>query len=213
MGSKKPFFWVVLTILAEMILIALLVPSSFMSKINDMEYGWMQGIYSESSLEWLEERTDEWHYTLTRRTGLADGLRYMFFPTEEARAREKGMSRLGENVWFPYLESRGKALDEMLKTFLLRFGSVLIWMPLVVLMAIPTIFDGVMERKIKQHTFKYPSPFVYRYGVRASLIISFLLFACLISPLPVPPLLLPGALMLVVALTGLLVIGNLPKRI
>ncbi|NLC21628.1 MAG: hypothetical protein GX771_06910, partial [Halomonadaceae bacterium] len=131
MGSKKPFFWVVLTIVAEMALIALLVPSSFLGKVHDMEYRWMEGMYSEPSLEWLEERASEWHYTLTERTGLADGMRYMFFPTEEARARERGMSRLGENVWFPYLESRGKALSEMLSTFLLRIGSILVWMPLI----------------------------------------------------------------------------------
>lgn len=213
MSGKQPFYWGLITLLAEAVLIALLVPSSFLDRINSMEYQWMQATYSESSMEWLNKNVQSWHHTLTRKTGLADGMRFMFLPSEEDKAKQGGMARLGQNVWFPYLESRGRALDEMLKTFLLRIGSIAIWAPLIILMLIPSFFDGVMERRIKQHTFKYPSPFIYRYGVRTTFLVSFLLFIALLSPLPVPPLLLPLSIMIIIGTGCLIVIGNLPKRI
>lgn len=209
----KPVFWAFMTLLAEALLIAVLIPSSWLNKINEIEYGWMQDTYSESSLKWLDDETDDWHYRMTRETGLSEWMHWMFFPSEEAREREKGMSRLGEKLWFPYIESRGKALDDMLKTFLMRLGSVFIWIPLLVLITIPAFFDGFMERGIKQHTFKYPSPFIYRYGLRAVVIISFLLGFCLFSPFPIPPILLPLGVLLVIAVMGLVVVGNLPKRL
>lgn len=211
--KDKPIFWAIMTILAEAVLIAVLIPSAWLNKINEMEYGWMESTYSESSLKWLDESTDDWHYTITRQTGLADWMHWMFFPSEEARAREKGMSRLGEKLWFPYIESRGKALDDMLKTFLMRIGSIFIWLPLILLVAVPSAFEGFMERGIKQHTFKYPSPFMYRYGVRVAIIISFLIGICLLSPLPIPPLVLPIGVMLTLVVMGLVVVGNLPKRL
>lgn len=213
MAANKPVFWALMTLLLEALLIAVLVPSTFLNKINEMEYEWMKTTYSNESLQWLDEKTDAVHYALTRETGLADWMHWMFFPPEEARAKEKGMSRLGQRLWFPYLESRGKALDDMLKTFLMRLGSILLWLPLIVLIAIPAFFDGLMERKIKQHTFKYPSPFIYRYGLHAFIGISLLLGICLLSPLPIPPVLLPFGIMGSVAVMGLVVVGNMPKRL
>lgn len=123
------------------------------------------------------------------------------------------MSRLGQNLWFPYLESRGEALNDMLKTFLMRLGSVLLWHPLILLITIPVFMDGLMERKIKQYSFKYPSPFVYRHGLTAFLVISVLLGVCMLAPIPIPPLVLPVGLMILIVIMGLAVIGNMPKRL
>lgn len=213
MTKNKPLFWALMTIVAEMILIALVLPSHVMDSINDMEYGWMQSTYSEGSLAWLDKETDDLQYLMTRESGLADYLQWMFFPSEEARSREVGMARLGQNFWFPYLESRGKALDEMLKTLLMRLGSIFLWLPLILLTTVPAIVDGIMERKIKQHTFMYASPLIYKYGVRTVILTSFLTSACILSPVPVPPLLLPLSLMGCVGVMGITVIGNMPKRL
>lgn len=213
MGSKKPLFWAIMTIVLEMVVIALFVPASFMNKLTDIERDWMAGTYTQSTINWLDKKTDSVHYTLTRSSGIADGLQWMFFPSEEAKRKEGAMSRLGNNLWFPYLKSRGEALDGMIKALLMRIWSVIIWTPLLVIIAVPAFFDGVMERRIKQHTFKYPSPFLYRYGVRASLLVGFIIIAATLSPIPVPPLLLPIALMLTIITTSMLVVSNLPKRI
>jgi hypothetical protein len=212
-NGKKGFFWAMMTLLLEGLIIALLVPSSWMREMAEMEYDWLDSVYTESSMVWMREKTLDWHYTLTRETGLADSLEWMFFPSEEARAKEKGMAKLGENLWFPYLESRGEALDDLVKITLLRLTSILIWAPLLFLIMVPVVFDGLMERKIKQYTFKYPSPFLYRYGVRLVITVSFLLFVCFLSPLPLPPMLLPLMILTCIAVMGLTVIGNMPKRL
>lgn len=211
--GKKSLFMAMFILLLEGLLIALLVPSSWMRNMAEMEYEWLDSVYTESSMEWMKDNTLEWHYTLTRETGLADSLEWMFFPSEEARAKEKGMARLGQTVWFPYLESRGEALDDLAKITILRLTSVLIWAPLLLLIMVPVFFDGVMERKIKQYTFKYPSPFLYRYGVRMVITVGFLLFVCFLSPLPLPPMLLPLMILSSITVMGLIVIGNMPKRL
>ncbi len=211
--AKKGLFWGIMILLLEGIVIALLVPSSFMQTMAEMEYEWLDTVYTDSSMEWMHETTLDWHYTLTRESGLADSLEWMFFPSAEAQAKEKGMSKLGEKLWFPYLESRGEALDNLTKITLLRLTSILIWAPLLVLIAIPVFYDGMMERKIKQYTFKYPSPFLYRYGVKMVITVSFLLLVCFLSPLPLPPMLLPIMILSSITVMGLIVIGNMPKRL
>ena len=150
---------------------------------------------------------------LDARDRLADWMKWMFLPERDPNAKNGGMARLGEKVWFPYIESRGEALDDMVKTFFMRLSSLFIWTPLLVVIAIPSFFDGFMERGIKQHTFKFPSPLKYRWGIRCSAVILFLLNICLLSPLPTHPLILPGGIILSVIVIGQVVIGNLPKRI
>ena len=214
MFRDKPFFWGLMTLLLEALVIVTVVPSSFIDKINSMERKWIEATYSESSMRWLDEKTNEIHYKITRESGLVDWMTWMFIPSEEARAREgRGMARLGERLWFPYLESRGKALDDMLRGLITRLGSTAMWAPLILLIAIPSIWDGLVERRIKQHTFKYPSPFIYRHGMNALLVISFLLGVCFFSPVPIPPLVLPIGIMVIVAVGGIAVVGNMPKRL
>jgi hypothetical protein len=213
LGGNKTLFWGIFILLLEGIVIAMVVPSSWMRSMAEMEYEWLDAVYTESSMEWMRDTTLDWHYSLTRETGLADSLEWMFFPSEEARAKEKGMSQLGENIWFPYLESRGEALNDLTKITLLRLTSILIWAPLLLMAAIPVVFDGIMERKVKQYTFKYPSPFLYRYGIKLSITVSFLLFVCFLSPVPLPPMLLPIMILVFLTVMGLIVLGNMPKRL
>lgn len=213
MDKNRPLLWALLLLLAEAVLIAVLVPTRFLDRMTETESGWMSTMYSESTYSRMDQSTDEWHHTLTRKTGLSGWLHYMFFPSEEAKKREKGMSRLGDKLWFPYIESRGEALDSMLKTFLMRLWSIGAWLPLLILVTVPSVFEGVMERKIKQHTFKYPSPFMYRHGVRGSVLSMFLLFVCLCAPFPIPPVIFPVTVIVTIVVMSIVVIGNLPKRL
>lgn len=213
MSSKQTWIWAAITILLEMLLVALFVPRSFMDKITDMEHRWMTNAYSEETVLVIHENTSAVHEMITRDTGLADGLSWMFLPAEGTHSTGTGMARMGENFWFPFIESRGKALDEMTWITIMRVVSLYAWAPLLILLFIPTIVDGVMERRIKQHTFKYPSPFLYRHGLRTSLLVGVLLVVFILSPLPVHPYILPLGLIVVILTTGIVVIGNLPKRL
>lgn len=212
MGKNRSFLFCILIFLLQLIAIAVLVPSSIMKKASEIEYDWLSSSYSESSMEWISNKADSWHMTLTRDSGIAAGLSYVFLP-ERDHTQAKGMSRIGDRVWYPFIEGRGVALDEMVRLTMVRFASVAIWLPLMILIAIPALFDGVMERLIKQHTFKYPSPFLYRYGAKAVILGGFLTFAAVLAPIPLPPFLAPVTVMILTVVFALIVIGNLPKRV
>jgi hypothetical protein len=212
-GNNKSIFITLTVLLAQCLLIAILVPYSVLSKANEIEYKWMGSIYSDRSMDWMMRKTDSWHYSMTRETGLADMLQWAFFPDDKPGHKKTGMDRLGDRLWFPYLEDRGKALDEMVKIMIMRMLSIWIWVPLILLIAIPTVIDGMMERKIKQHTFKYPSPFLYRYGARFSIFsIAMFLFA-FFAPIPMPPVVIPLIIMFSIVVMGLIVVANAPKRL
>lgn len=210
---KRSIFVTTIFFLAQLLLIALLVPYKVINWANELEYSMMDKAYSERSINWMKLKTDSVHYTLTRDTGLADMMEWVFFPSEEAKLKEKGISQLGDNLWFPYLRSRGHALDEMIKLLIMRGISVLMWTPILILVAIPSFYDGLMERRIKQHTFKYPSPFLYRYGAKASFFTLWFLLFVFFSPIPLPPFLIPITIIISTVVAGLIVVGNLPKRL
>lgn len=196
-------------LLAEMLVIILLVPYDWLYKASDIEYQWLAATYSAETMHWLITKANAWHYILTRESGIADALQWYFIPQDPGL----GLDGMGQRVWFPYIESRGKVLDEMVIVMLTRLINIGIWMPLIVLIIIGVSFDAAMERRIKQHTFKYPSPFLYRYGAKASFLsVAFFLFA-LFSPLPIPTLGIPLLIMFGIAVTGLVVIANAPKRL
>lgn len=212
MSSNKSLLFCIFIFVLQLLAIAILVPSSIMTKASDLEYEWLSASYTDASMQWISDKADGWHETLIIDSGLAAGLSYVFLP-ERDLSKTKGMNRLGDKVWYPFMEGRGKALDEMVRLTLVRFASIMVWLPLMILIAIPAFFDGVMERLIKQHTFKYPSPFLYRYGAKAVILGGFLTFAAFLSPIPLPPFLAPLVIMILTVVFALIVIGNLPKRV
>lgn len=211
-SGNKSIVYGILILLLQMVLVAVLVPSSIMKKASDIEYGWLDASYSNASMRWITQTADDWHWALTRETGLADGLAFVFLP-ERDLSQAKGMSRIGDKVWYPFVEGRGIALDEMVRLTLVRFVSVLIWIPMMLLIFVPAFFDGYMQRLIRQYTFQYPSPFLYRYGAKAVIIGSFLWLAIIFAPIPIPPIVGPIGCMALVVIFAMIVIPNLPKRL
>lgn len=211
-SGNKSLGYGILILLLQMVMIAILVPSSILKKASDIEYEWLDASYTDSTIRWITNTADDWHWSLTRETGLADGLAFVFLPERDA-TRAKGMARIGDKVWYPFVEGRGEALDEMVRMTLVRIVSILIWVPLMLLIFLPAFFDGYMQRLIRQYTFQYPSPFLYRYGAKAVIIGSFLLFAVIMAPIPIPPVLGPIGCMVLVVVFAMIVIPNLPKRL
>lgn len=209
--KNQSFFITTMFVLLQLLLIAVFVPSSWVESVASLEYRWISDAYTEKTVTWMDDKVEGWHYGAIYGSGLADGLSTYFL--RPADAGSTGMDRLGERLWFPFLESRGAVLSDLFEIILYRVISVSIWLPLILLVFIPSAIDGFIERKIKQHTFKYPSPILYRYGAKFTAIISGLLILSFISPIPTPPVAFPTAIIAVVATMGLIVVGNMPKRL
>lgn len=209
---KNPsIFWAAMFVILQLMLIAVLVPSSWVDSVADMEYQWATSSYSESTIEWMDAKAEYWHQSIVYDSGIADFLARHLLPANEASGQ--GMDNLGRKLWFPFIESRGDVISKLVEIIIYRSISIIIWIPLIALVVVPSAMDGFIERKIKQHTFQYPSPLLYRYGSKFSVVIGGLMILSFISPIPTPPIALPLGIIAVMATMGLIVIGNMPKRL
>ncbi len=213
-GSKsKSAVLGVVFLLLQVLVLLVFIPGSVFQSILAKEVRWLEAVHSDRTVIWVADRTFDWHQRLTRDTGVSDGLSWMFIPDTEARDRSGAMDRLGSTFWFPFVEGRGQALDALAHLILFRLATLATWLPMFLLIVAPSFFDGMVERKIKQCTFSYPSPMKHKYGTVFAVSVGFVMLVALFAPVPIPPLLLPVGLLLSLSVVGVMVIGNMPKRL
>lgn len=199
-----------LILLCQALALLVFLPSGMLDHAREVEIGWLESLYSESTIIWIAESTHALYTLFIINTGLADALHWAFFPQTDTNS---DIDSIGREFWFPYLEGRAAALESVTHLILVRAVSLAAWMPLYGLILVPAVLDGIFERSIKQYTFSYPSPIAHRVGIRTVSFLVFLTLAGLLSPVPVPPLILPMALAVATATIGIAVVGNLPKKL
>ena len=93
-----------------------------------------------------------------------------------------------------------------------RLALVVAWLPYLSILVIPTLYDGMQRRRIKQMSFDYASPLRHRGAFWLVSGLMILGFAALFFPFPVPALGVPLiAALLAVAL--MLLVANTQKRV
>jgi hypothetical protein len=213
-GSNKSLLLASTIVLVQILAVLVFIPSEWIARAQRLEITWLELVHREATVIWIAEKTYALYAALVIDTGVVDGLRWMFLP-EQYGSREPGtgIEQVGMGFWFPYLEGRGQALADITHLILFRLVGLAIWAPLFVIVLFPSLVDGFMERLIKQHGFRYPSPLAHRLGLRMSMAVGFIIIVTLLLPLPIPPLVLPTLVAVVIAVFGVLVIGNLPKKL
>lgn len=204
--SSVVFIFILLT---QILAVMVFVPSDFIDSTRVTEIRWLETIYFDDTIIWIAD-TSYWLYDiLVQKTGLADTIRWAFTPGPD----NSEVSGLGRNVFFPYLQDRGVALEALAHLMIIRAVAIAVWFPLYVIILMPSLVDGLIERRIKRETFSYPSPMKHRMGLKMDFFVIFLIIAGLLSPIPIPPLILPMTLAVSLAVTGIMVVGNLPKKL
>lgn len=208
---KKPFWLVALLLAVEMFLILVFVPGQWTERVIQKESAMVERTLGTSTVTWINEHALDWYMKTMIDSGVYYSLHKVMIPSQEERARSRGMENLGAQI-FPWVEDRLAALMHVVYQVYARTALLAVWAPYMLILLLPAIWDGAMNWKIKRTNFDYASPVVHRYGARGVLITGQVLLVAFFAPIALNPIVIPFAMMIACVMVGLTV-GNLQKRI
>lgn len=163
------------------------------------------------SVEWIRDRADSWYNATMIETGIYRTLYTVMIPTKRERESSVGLEGLGGPLW-PWVEGRLTALMHVVYQVYARVALFLVWAPYMLILLIPSIWDGMMSWRIKRTNFDYASPIFHRYGVRGVMLITQIMLITFFAPVALSPLFIPLAMMATSIMLGLTV-ANFQKRV
>lgn len=108
------------------------------------------------------------------KSGFIAGFYKTFIPTEEEKARSRGLEDFGGEA-FPWVEKRFKVFLEVMKGAIYRFYYLLLVMPHVLPVLLVGLIDGLVKRQEKKELFGYANPNYYHFA-------KYLIFGSIVSP-------------------------------
>ncbi len=212
-SGRSSIWWAVVMIMLQVITVLVLVPTTWLEDVIRIEDEMLFATLGTPTATQVEETGFALYRTIFIDTGITDYVHMLFVPTEEERARARGMESLGQEGWFPWIESRGYAIQLVLIQACERMAHVYIWLPSMLLILFPAVWDGYINWQMKRTSLGYSSPFWHRIGVRMTVLSLTLMALGMFLPAPLPPIVLPAVLMVIIPILASIVIANLPKRI
>ncbi len=87
------------------------------------------------------------------------------------------------HTWLAWVEGQIEAFGKVIYQFYVRLALLFTWLPYMLILCIPAIFDGWATWKIKQTNFDYVSPAIHRYSMRGLMILLIGLVLTFLLPL------------------------------
>ena len=205
-------FWKVCSLLGiEVLLIVLLLPGSYAQSVWQRESGYILDHAGPETYEFILERGENWKNRVFYETGFYNAALNMLVPTEEEKAKSKGLENLG-SLWFEYAGERLDALEDVFHLTAIRLALAVAWAPYILIIFIPALLDGWYTRRIRQTNFKYVSPVIHTYAMKMAWSIAAGGAILFLLPFPITPIYIPVALMLMSIAIGV-ALGNFQKRL
>jgi hypothetical protein len=144
-------------------------------------------------------------------TGIRSALQRFALPTDEERANSVGLQDLGSPL-FDWAATRLEVLWHGAYQALYRLIALGRALPCALLILVPSVVDGLMQRKVKQRNFGYASPVRFNTAIHCCALALYSIPIYLFLPLAITPTVIP-AWTLATSLAVLLLTSNLQKRI
>lgn len=208
---KKPFWLVAWLLAIELLVILLFMPGDLTQKVIVKEAQLLRTSLGSDSVVWVHDNAKQWYRVTMIDSGFYEALRHHVLPTQQEKAKSIGMENAWD-PWFQWLDGRLEAFSKVVYQFLARLALAWIWLPYMLILFLPAIYDGVNTRRIKQTNFDYASPIIHRYSVRTTSVLFLGMAIAFFVPIAIDPILIPLVLMSACVLLGLGV-GNMQKRI
>jgi len=187
-----------------------LAPNSLIDKVMLKEREWANALLTKGDMDIIVGRTSAIYTSVVIDSGAKEIVSELFMPrgngTVDAFERSVGW-------WFVYLEERGVALQKILYQMTYRIVLAAFWLPLLIVVLIPSIYAGYMRWQAKRHGFDYASPFLNNNAANFLCWGVVLLLLSVLVPLPLPPLVVCTFVLVLLPIVMSLLISNLPKRI
>lgn len=197
--------------MVQLVVVLVLVPNEFVKDAIIKEANYVQRSLGTKSQEWIKGKAVTWYQHSIIDSGAYESVYNHLIPSQEQAQNSKGMENMGV-WWFKWVSERLEAIATLIYQFYTRLALLLMWLPYMLVLLLPAIYDGTMTRKIKLTNFDYASPVLHRYSMRATWIILTGIAVLFLAPIAIDPIYIPVALMVSCVLIGLAV-GNLQKRI
>ena len=209
-NEKISVITIILTFLACMFFLTM--TNSDFAKENTIKEGIKieQVLGTETAIA-VTQQADKWFYDLIEKINIEERTIRHFVPTEEEKARSRGMENMGDWL-FPIVEDRVVGTFDMIFWIFKRIALMLIWLPLLVPLCLVATFDGILQRRIKLENFAMASPLKQRIGTLGSVFCSCALMLWFFLPYAIDPHVAPALLGIIAMLIGLSV-GNMQKRL
>ncbi len=155
-------------------------------------------------------RATRWYQGAFIDSGVQAESFHLLVPTQAER-EATGRPEAGAPMW-KFVEDRIRVLWTVVYQALLRVSLAMTWLPLILLLGVGFVTDGIVTRKIKQSTFDYASPAWHRYSLLALDAGLVLFVLALFAPFAISPVIAPAFFIVAMAATGML-LANVQKRI
>lgn len=173
--------------------IMVFVGEGWVTRVIEKERSFNHAFYSEDAANAAEQRANRWFNGCFVDTGVVEHTYNLFARTPDPKMQspfDDGAKPLV--LWF----------EGVLRTFwtilwhaTLRLSHLCLWAPYALFMIVPWVIDGLVSRKIKQHTYDFTSPLQHRYSIMAVYFIALAAILMLTAPMPLPPVAIPIALL------------------
>jgi len=201
-----------LFVFIEVLMIACFMPNRFIEGAIMKEQTWGVGLMGEGTQGQLKDDTIDLYTLLMIDSGINETVREFFVPSAEELERSKGWENLA-SLWFPFIESRGEALSNVIFHIMYRALALYMWLPFMAVLLVPSIFGGYMSWNIKRYNFDHSSPFLNTYSSKITWFCVAATLVSFIAPIPIPPMIIPVVIITLIPISCSLLIGNLPKRL
>lgn len=208
---NRPWFLVAVIIAIEIMVIALIFPGNLTYKAIQSEYAMVGRYLGTDTQQWVNTKASTWYRSSMLDSGFLEGMRRAVTPSKEEIARSRGMEGFGK-LWFDFLGNRIDAFSKVVFQFYSRGALVLLWLPYMLLLFVPAIYDGMMNWRVKRTNFSYASPVLHRYSVRGAMILLGGMAVAFLLPIAIHPIVIPAIMMGCCVLLGISM-GNMQKRI
>jgi len=207
---KGPFWLVMWLVAIEAVIVTVLIPGSWTEQVIERESKLLEVRLGSDEHRWVHDKAQRWFNSSLIETGYYEAVLNHIVPTEEEKARSKGMEEMGA-IWFGWAEGRLQAIASVYYHILSRFALLLTWAPYFLILFVPAVYDGIISWRIKRTNFAYSSPLLHQYSTLGIVYVFIGLVALFLAPIVLDPTIIPAAMMITCVMTGLM-IGNFQKR-
>ena len=202
------YVWLYIALIVAMMAV---VKVSTVETAMKAEHRLVTSALGQTSSDYVYSHAADWYRTIAVDWEMHRMLENMFIPTDEERARSKGLEEFG-NYLFKYMHERLEAFWRGLYMLFTRMWVLFLWLPFIPIVVFPAINHGWQIRNIKRTNFDYASPTKHIYAVATIKALLVILLTLIVAPVPMTPLIYPAILMICGILAAVSV-ANIQKRL
>ena len=176
--------------LAGIAWIFFMIPGPVLEKTHASEMAMLKAELGEDAYELMQGWVDKWFKLFFEDTGAVQASENYFQENKQPRDpfNDKGLG-----AW---VKKRTEVFWQGVRYGLYRWGMLVLWLPLIIVAAVPVSLDAGARRNILKYKFRYSSPMKHKNSLKFMRVLMLFIFLAPLAWFPLPPLTIPGLMLL-----------------